>query len=266
MGWGRYGVSAALAVCVHGVAHASAWNPGQWHGELINGYVQTTATEGVDEFGRVVEYDIYRKRTSQNYGIAGLTDRIALVGAFDWQDVQIVGPSLDIVLSEPSKIEAGLQYQLHRNDRRAVAVSASYLEGVELPVALLTLEGREDRVELRGLWGESLRVLGREGYAEAQLAGRLSLGGRYVGTRGQLSAGLKPFRRSEVIGKVRYVRQEDGVLERLDIAGQQRVEVEASAIYNVFKDAFVEVGYVATVATDNAIRESGYKLGMWTKF
>ena len=247
-------------------AQASAWNPEPWHGELITSFVETTATRGVDEFGREVELDVYRKRTSQNYGIAGLTKRIALVGAFDWQDAQIVGPSLDVSFRAPSKMEAGLQYQLHRTDRRAVAVSVSYLAGADLPAALLTLEGRRDRVELRGLWGENYRMFGRDGFVEGQLAGRMELGGRISGSRAQLSAGLKPFARTEVILKARYARQESGLFERLELRGQQRWEAEALASLNLWKGAFLEVGYQGTVAADNAVLEHGFKLGTWTKF
>ena len=245
---------------------ASAWNPDPWHGELITSFVESSATQGVDEFGRTVELELYRKRTSQNYGIAGLTKRIALVGAFDWQDAQIVGPALDVAFRAPSKIEAGLQYQIHRSERRAVALSLSYLDGVELPAALLTLEGRRDRAELRGLWGENYRLLGRDGFIEAQLAGRMEFGGRISGSRAQLSAGIKPWWRTEVIVKGRYARQEDGAIGEFALRGQQRWEAEALAAINVWKDAYLEIGYQGTVAADNAVLERGYKLGMWTKF
>ena len=247
-------------------ASASAWNPEQWHGELITGFVETTATEAVNEFGETVALDVYRKRTSENYGIAGLTDRWALVGAFDWQDAQIVGPSLDITFSETSKIQAGLQYQVYRNEDRAVALSVSYLEGVDLPVALLTLEGREPRIELRGLWGESFKAFDRNAFAELQLASRIETRGRYAATRGQLSVGIDPFKKAKIITKMRVVDLTDGTFEGLDIAGQQRWEVEASAIYNLFRDAYYEIGYVSTISADNAVRESGFKLSMWTKF
>ena len=247
-------------------AFASAWNPAQWEGELINGFVETTAKESIDEFGRTISLDVYRKRTSQNYGIAGLTDKIALIGAFDWQDAQIVGPGLDVAFSEASKIELGLQYQLHRVENRAIAVSVSYLDGIDLPVALLTLEGRNPRIEMRGLWGESFKAFDRNAFAELQVAGRVETEGRYASTRLQLSVGIDPFRKAKVITKLRYAGLEDGEFERLQIAGQERWEVEASAVYNVFRNAFLEVGYVGTISAENAVKERGFKVGMWTKF
>ena len=261
----RLGLASALA-CVPMPAWASAWNPPQWGGELITSFVQADADTGVDEFGRTISLTAYSKRTSQNYGIAGLTDRIALVGAFDWQEAQIISPALNVAFRAPSKIEAGLQYQLHRTDQRAVAVSLSYLDGIDLPASLLTLEGRRSRAEVRALWGENYSLFGRQGFAEAQLAGRMELGGRISGSRAQISAGVKPWRRTELIVKGRYARQEGGAYQGLDLRSQQRWEAEAIAAIRVWRGAFLEIGYQGTVAADNAVLERGFKLGMWNKF
>lgn len=257
----------AVALCaVAGDAHASAWNPEPWSGEIISGYVQTTADTAVDPFGDAFALDLYSKQTSQTYAIVGVSDRIAVVGAFDYQKARIIAGDLGVGFEGPTKLEAGLQYQLHRDADRAVAVSASYLSGADLPGTLLTLEGRRPRVELRGLWGENYQLLGRDGFVEAQVAGRMELEGRFSGSRAQFSVGIKPFWRTEVIAKTRYVRQEAGTFGGFAIPAQQRWEAEALAAVRVWRQSFLEIGYQSTLAADNAVLEHGFRVGTWTKF
>ena len=147
-------------------AFASAWNPEAGGGEIISGFVQSTADTAIDDFGDDIVLDAFSKSISQNYTTIGLTDKIALVGIFDWQRSQIIAPGVDVSFSKPSAISAGLQYQLSRREGHATAVSVSYLEGIDLPNELLTVEGRESNLEVRGLWGESRPWKGRNVFAE----------------------------------------------------------------------------------------------------
>ncbi len=257
---------AAVWLGTASAASASAWNPAQWDGELISGYVVSTASEAVDEFGETVALDIYKKQIVQNYGNLGLTDRIALVGAFDWQDTQIIAPGLEAAFSKPSSVSAGLQYQLSRREGHATAISVSYIDGIDLPVQLLTLESRKPSIEARALWGESRSVFSRNAFAELQVAGRMELDGRYASSHAQLTLGMDPTARTKLLAKGRYARVEAGTFERIPIARQERWEVEASAVWRAWRQNYVELGYVGTVSVRNGVRESGYKIGYWTKF
>ncbi len=245
---------------------ASAWNPAQWKGELISGYVVSSAGEAVDEFGDTVGLDIYRKQIVQNYGNVGLTDRLALIGSFDWQDTQIAAPGVEAAFSRPSSVSAGLQYQLSRREGHATAISVSYVDGIDLPVQLLTLESRRPSVEVRALWGESRSVLGFNAFAELQAAGRMELDGRYASSHAQATLGMDPTARTKLLAKARYARIEAGTFERIPIARQERWELEASAVWRAWRQNYVELGYVGTVGVRNGVRESGYKIGYWTKF
>ena len=247
-------------------ALASAWNPEAGHGEIISAGIQVSADRGIDGFGETVEIERYIKRSTHNYGLVGITDRVALIGALDWQFADLSAGELDVKFSGASRIEGGLQYQLHRSDTRAVALSASVLAGVSPPVALQTLEGRDTRVELRALWGEGVSLMGRKGFVEAQAAGRMTVGGRYSGTRLQLSAGIRPTERLELIVKGRYVRQEPGDIDGFLVGSQTRWETESVAALRVFGQNFLEVGYVETVHAHNAVMERGFKIGSWLKF
>lgn len=266
--WGlkktTYGLVLLLASVLE--VQASAWNPDAWQGEVISGYVLTSADTAIDETGDRVPLQIYTKRILQNYGNLGLTPRIALIGTFDWQDTQIVGQGLDISFSKPSSVSAGLQYQLSRREGHAVAISVSYVDGIDLPSALLTLENRETSVELRGLWGESRSFHGHNVFAEAQLAGQLTLKGDYGSTHAQLTLGGEPTERSMVLLKGRYREFEPGLYERLAIARQRRWEVEASAVYRIRKRDYIEIGYTGIVAGESTVLESGMKIGYWRKF
>jgi hypothetical protein len=252
------------AVCPQ--AYASAWNPDPWHGEIISGYVFATADEAIGDFGDRVQLDIYNKKIVQTYGNMGLTPKIALIGTFDWQDTQIVGPGLDTAFSKPSSMSAGLQYQISRREGHATAVSLSYIDGIDLPNALLTLESREPSVELRALWDESRPVYGRNVFAEAQMAARMTTGGTYASSHMQFTVGGEPLPRILLLAKTRYTNVEPGVFERLDIVRQTRWEVEASAVYRLREKDYVEIGYSTVLGGQSAVLESGWKIGLWRKF
>lgn len=253
-------------MAVSSPVYASAWNPDPWHGEIISGYVFASADTAIDDFGQTVSLDIYNKQIVQTYGKLGLTPRLALIGAFDWQDTQIVGPRLSVSFSKPSTISGGLQYQVSRREGHATALSLSYLNGIDLPDVLLTVESRKPSVELRGLWGESRTALGRNMFAELQLAGRMNTKGDFASTHVQFTIGGEPMARTMLIAKTRYSDIEPGVFERLAIARQFRWEVEASVAYRFRKQDYLELGYSQVIDGRSAVLESSWKIGLWRKF
>ena len=253
---------AALA----GQSHASAWNPEAGQGEVITAFVLSEADEAVDDVGVVVPLDTYQKRISQTFATIGLTDRIAAVGTFDWQDTEIVGDGVDVSFSKPSTLSAGLQYQLSRREGHALAISASYTAGIDLPDALLTVDSRKDAVELRGLWGESRTVMGRNAFAEVQLAARMERGGRYAGTQAQLSVGAEPTDSLLLLAKGRFTQVESGTFEGRAVPEQRRWELDASAVWRVGGTTRIELGYGGVVSARSAVRERGVKIGLWKRF
>lgn len=246
--------------------YASAWNPESWHGEIISGFVYAEADSAVDEFGNRTSLNTYRKRISQTYANLGLTKKLALIGTFDWQDTQIVGPGLNVAFSKPSTISAGLQYQLSRREGHAVAISASYLDGIDLPDALLTIENRDPTVELRALWGESRTWHGRNLFAELQAAARIDLEGDYAGLQTQVTLGGEPTDRVMILAKGRFTDVASGEFRTLAIARQSRWETEASLVYRFRKRDYVELGYTAILSGENTVFERGVKIGLWRKF
>ena len=152
MGTGIKAVFAGL-VCLGGLpeARASAWNPPPGQGELISGYVFIEADQAKNDRGELFDLDVYNKQMVQSYGIVGLTPKLAFLGTFDWQETQIAQPGLSIAYSEASSITAGLQYQTSLKSGHATAISVSYVHGIDLPDALITVENRRSSVEVRGL-------------------------------------------------------------------------------------------------------------------
>lgn len=257
-------IALSFAVCPK--AQASAWNPDQWHGEIITGYVFASADTAIDGLGQTVPLGIYNKQIVQTYGNLGLTPRVALIGIFDWQNTQIVGRDVNTSFSKPSSVSGGLQYQISRREGHATALSLSYVDGIDLPDALLTLESRKPSVELRGLWGESRTVSGRNVFAELQAAGRMTTEGDFASTHLQFTLGGEPVARTLLLTKMRYTDNEPGVFERLNIERQSRWEVEASAVYRFRKQDYLEVGYTTVIDGRSAVQESGWKIGLWRKF
>lgn len=255
-----------LCFCSVLSANASAWNPAKGSGEIITGYIVSDAQIAVSPIGTHVPLELYRKEIAQSYGNFGLTDRWAVVGSFDWQTAQIIGPDLAVGFSKPSSMSAGLQYQLLRAPGRAVALSLSYYEGIDIPPTLLTLENRTDTVEFRALWGES-RIIGATNFFfDAQVAGRMSLDATLENSRADFTLGMEPHERIMLLAKGRYINIEPGSFRGFAIDRQIRVESEVSAVLRLWNGNHIELGYGGVVHARNAVLERGWKLGFWSQF
>lgn len=248
------------------MASASAWNPGPWQGEIISSYVYNDADRFTDRDGETQPLPLYSKHISQTYATLGLTDKVALIGTLDFQDTRIGRPGFDLSYSGVSTLTAGLQYQLTRRDGHATAVSVSYIDAVELPPQLLTLDGREPNVEVRGSWGESRTFRGRNVFGEVQLAGRYRTAGEFGGVQSQLTVGGDPTSRTLVLAKLRYTMIAAGEYEGFDLSRQTSWQSEISGVYRWRERDWIELGYVATLAGENALLETGWKIGFWRKF
>ena len=151
--WGKIWCAGIVSLGFAAEAEASAWNPDPGEGELISGYVFIDANSALGEFGERIDLDVYNKQIVQSYGIIGLTPKLALLGTLDWQETQIAQPGLSIAYSEASSITAGFQYQTSLRSGHATAIAVSYVHGIDLPDALITVENRQSSVEVRGLLG-----------------------------------------------------------------------------------------------------------------
>jgi hypothetical protein len=163
-------------------------------------------------------------------------------------------------------MSAGLHYQISRREGHATALAGGYVDGSDLPDALLTLESRKPTIELRGLWGESRTIRGRNIFAELQGAGRVTPGGKYASSHAQFTLGIEPMPRIMLLAKTHYTDVEPGVFKRLDIARQSRWGVESSLVYRLRKRDYLELGYTTTLEGRSAVLERGWKIGLWRKF
>ena len=188
------------------------------------------------------------------------------MGTFDWQTGQIIQPGVNLTFSTPSAIAAGLQWQTSRREGHATALSLSYVEGIDLPNALVTVENRLDSVELRGLWGESRNWRGRNVFLEGQLAGRLRLQGGYDSLHAQITSGVDMTDRLLLMGKIRFADIGSGVVEGAFAPRQRRWASEASAVYRFRKRDYVELSVTSVLAGRSTVFEREFKIGYWHKF
>ena len=245
---------------------ASAWNPAPGKGELISGYVFIDADRAKNAQGDGFDLEIYNKKVVQSYGIVGLTPKLALLGTFDWQETQIAQPGLSIAYSEASSITAGLQYQTSLKPGHATAISISYVHGIDLPDALITVENRRSSLEIRGLWGESHQWRGKEIFAEAQIATRLRFEGEYDSFHSQVTLGVAMSDRLSLLSKGRFSDIGPGQLGRITVSPQSRWEAEVAGVYRIRKNDFIELSYASVLTGRNTVLENEWKLGFWTKY
>ncbi|MGB3456763.1 MAG: hypothetical protein WBG08_04430 [Litorimonas sp.] len=247
-------------------AFASAWVPEPGKGEIISGYVSVDADRAIGSRGETIVLDGYGKRVTQTFATVGVRPNWALVGTFDWQTGSITQSGQTIRFSEPSSITAGLQYQISRREGHATSLSLSYVEGIDLPDALLTVENRLASIEARGYWGESRTWLGRNMFLEGQLAGRLRLSGGYDSAYTQITSGVDVTDRLLLMGKLRVAHIASGRVSGILAPRQIRRESEASAVLRVRDNDFLELSASTVLGGRNTVRERQIKLGYWRKF
>ena len=144
---------------------------------------QTISTIIIDRADQTLGPDIniddnpnFSKFESGLYLEQGLTPKITFIAQSAFQTVSFNNGVEQTSFSSFSNSSLGLRYGLFRSDKHAISVELHGIingGGEDVPDGDLGRGGGS--VELRGLYGRNIKLFGKTGFAEIQLAGRSRL-------------------------------------------------------------------------------------------
>jgi len=262
---GKFALLAAVAMaagCEN--ALAGAWTLGEGETLVIAGASFADSAAAFDLKGRLIPVSSYRKFELGVYVERGLTDSFTLIVKPSFEDVATKGPPGGAYHGFEA-MEAGARLRLAQfND---LVFSAQAL--VKIPAAsdkanpaLVGATARE--IEGRLLAGYSFRAFERAAFADAQIAWTARDGGNPGEARLDLTLGVQATEAVQLL--LQSFNLATTGAGNVNYPAQRASKLQASVVYAFAPGWSLQGGGFATVAAQNARRESGAVAAVWRRF
>jgi protein XagA len=215
-----------------------------------------------DAEGRLIPVPQYRKFELGTYIEYGLTDWLTLV----------VAPAYDRISTPPpgqsynglGQSEAAARIRVLQNDSSVISFQAGLRSpGASLADSLGPFEVRRAAsLELRGLAGRNIVLLGMESFVDAEAAYRFYGGNQPGEWRIDLTMGVRPFP-SLLVMLQSFTSITNGTSNFGHVSW---TKLQPSFVYNLAPQWSVQLGGFLTVSGINAGRELGPMAGIWYRF
>jgi hypothetical protein len=263
---GRAAAAAAiLALSPVDAAKAGAWLQPEGRGQIIFNPSVMVASQRFDRTGRPARSDRFVKQDAQTLVEYGLRENVTVSLATGARgETQPIEGAVQQVLT--STLGGGLRVGVWRSDDLVVSAQLRAATGFErsLP-ALQRRFGPRHEIEARVLAGYSFRIGGLPAFVEAQAGYRWRSTGRADEALLDLSVGVRPIERLQVILQVFNTT----ALQRDGYGGRDRPrqhKLQGSVVVDVTETWSVQAGGFVSLAGRSALREQGVLLGVWRKF
>ena len=243
-------------------ALGGAWLLAPGDGQAIVYSDFSDSTRAFDGQGRLIPVLQYRKFELGTYIEYGLTDWLTLV----------VAPAYDRIRNPPpgqsynglGESEAAARVRVFQNENSIISFQAGLRSpGASLADSLGPFEVRRTAsLELRGLAGRSIDILGMESFVDAEAAYRFYAGNQPGEWRLDLTMGARP-----VPNLLLMLQSFTSITNGSSRFGHVAwTKLQPSFVYSITPQWSVQIGAFITVAGVNAGRELGPTLGIWYKF
>ena len=243
-------------------AWAGAWLLPQGDGQAIVYSDFSDSTRAFDAQGHLIPVRQYRKFELGTYIEYGLTDWLTLV----------VAPAYDRVRNPPpgqsynglGESEAAARVRLFQNENSVISFQAGLRSpGAAFADSLGPFEVRRAAsLELRGLAGRSIDILGMESFVEAEAAYRLYAGNQPGEWLFDLTMGVRPLP-SLLMMLQSFTSITNGTSNFGHVSW---TKLQPSLVYNIAPQWSVQIGGFITIEGVNAGRELGPMVGIWYRF
>ena len=243
-------------------AWGGAWLMAPGDGQAIVYSDFSDSARAFDAQGRLIPVRQYRKFELGTYIEYGLTDWLT------W----VVAPAYDRIRNPPpgqsynglGESEAAARVRVFQNDNGIISFQAGLRSpGASLADSLGPFEVRRAAsLELRGLAGRSIDILGMESFVDAEAAYRLYAGNQPGEWLLDLTMGMRPFPNLLMMLQS-FASITNGSSKFGHVSW---TKLQPSFVYNITPQWSVQIGGFVTVAGVNAGRELGPMLGIWYKF
>lgn len=256
----------ALALSVAalpGPVLAAAWTMPAGHGQVIATTIVTTSPRGFDADGQVSSIATYDKAELYVLAEYGLTDRLTLAATPSLSHVSVGGQPL--AGNGLGFTELALRWRATGSNKAPLSLQGSVrIPGQSRSSALSQIAAQGTEVDLRALYGRTLKLGSVPGYANIEAAYRWRGGAPANEVHIDATLGLRPAARLTLLA------QSFNTLSSGQGApgyGKSRfANVGASAIYDLSRSVGLQLGVTGTLAGRNALRERGVAAAIWFHF
>jgi len=247
-------------------AFAGAWNLPPGEGQIITTYNYSWADEAFTDIEGLDTAVEFTKREARVFYEHGLTKHITAVVNAAHQTIGFEGLQSSINFSDFDKAELGLRYEIKRREGLAISVQGSYILGGGPPESILDIEGRKDRFELRGLWGQSKEFENYVLFFDAQAAIRARNTDRIDNWHTDLTLGWKDKKKFMALLQGYHSERASFGRDGFIVPIQKRTKIQASFVYEYKKNRLVQFGYLQTIGGRNIVKERTLSLGTWLRY
>lgn len=253
----------ALALLAASPAWASAWTQKKGETQVFLTGVYSNSDKGFDANGNVVEIDDYQKNEVYLLIEHGISDDLTVIANPSYRHVGIEGRDDDT--SGLGYTELGARYRLGHGDRWVASVQGSIrIPGERRRDSLAQVGSTDTEYDLRGLVGGSFKLGAMDGFFDIQGGYRLRDGDAPNEWRGDVTLGIRPASKVQVIGQV-FNTWSDG-RGRGIFPSYRYHNAQLNLVYDVSDRVSLQLGGLATLGGRNALRERGATAGVWLRF
>ncbi len=243
-----------------GPAAAGAWNRPAGEGLLIFDYTLGSGTDYFDGRGRLLPARAYTKSELAAYVEYGATDSLTLIARPSLDDVRVGAPDAGHHRGLGAT-SAGVQWQALAFGPAVLAVQGTFSLPGSTARGNAALVGNTDREgDVRALAGASLPLPFRP-FVELQASYRLRSGGAAAQGHGDATFGFYPIDRLQVLlQSFTTVPAGPGDLRA------RYTRVAATGVYALTPLWALQLGTFTTIRGRDALRERGFRVGIWRFF
>lgn len=254
----RGGVLILAMLLAATAAHAGAWTLGEGHWQVFTATTESSAAASFDAHGRPDTPTGFSKLLVQNcleYGVTGYLTLFATPG-------YAMAHAQPFAAVSSTSIEAGARLLLDGRDGK-LSLQGSYKTAgaFDLSVSANRASGRQ--IELRLLYGTSFKLLGRDGFADLQVAQRWITQPRPNETPVDLTLGLWLNKRWMVMAQSFNIVSAGDAKPPYTYYRSHKLEL--SLVQKLSRHWSLQVGAFYSPAGQNALVEHGVQVSLWTQ-
>jgi len=249
-----------LLLFLPGAASAGAWTLQAHHWQIISSMNYARALDGYDGAGSAKAPIRFVKLNSRDLVEYGWNDKLTLFTAVEYARAESIWADEQPLFAHALSVEAGARYRVW--DRFGVfSVQASYRNSAAFDLPNSRSLDTASIAELRLLYGTNFTLLGRNGFADVELAERYVTHPRPNETLLDLTGGIR-FGDRTMLMLQSFNVVSGGDADPPDTYFRTH-KIELSVVEKLWGRYSAQVGVFIAPAGQNSLVEQGITLGMW---
>ncbi len=254
-----------LLLASSGPALAGAWTLPKGHGQFTLSGLLSETVESFNGGRGLVATPRYQKFELEGLLEYGLTDRLTLMAAPGFQDIEIAAPT-DARRSGFGYTELGARYRFLQADGWVFSgQSLLRLPGTDQSANPAAVGYTNPEFDMRALAGRNVTFFGVPGFVDFEAAQRFRFGDPPDEFRFDATLGLRPWPRWLLLAQSLNVFSE-GAGDSVLFPAYDYEKLQLSAVYSVTPALSLQFGGFTTYSGRNALQENGLIAGLWYYF